>query len=175
MNDENGKKIKQKCYDFVLVAYRPYDNGFYIEKYTDITADMFNSITNQSTFQDPAAEYITNTSVVPYEYDCTGGSWIQSWIGVLGKDDDGKDFGKEEVPLKQITVTITQPTPGEYCFNIAGNVFFYETSAEDKETNPEWYDKDGYRMGAAGYYANAPLGTHVKAMFDSKNSITRGL
>ncbi len=174
--DSEDKKLK--TYDFVLIGYRPYDNGFYIEKYTGVTADLFEAATNAGSFK--AADLgITDTVgtgkpayVYSDDHTATEGAdaWVTSWTGKLGKDDDGKDYGDKAVALKKFTVKITQEVKGTYKINIAGKDFEYTPDVEEAYTN-----KDGYRIGGAGYYVNAPLGTIINANFNSKNDGTVGL
>lgn len=166
--DEGGNKVTKKLYDFVLVGYRPYDDGFYIEKYADVTEDAFAAATNDTVFA-PAANttYITATQTTAFEKGT--GNWVESKTGKLGKDDNGKEYA-DEVPLKKFTVTVTQETPGTYKINMGGKDYTYTP-----EVNEEWTNKDGYRVGGAGYYVNAPLSTTVKANFNSKNDNTVGL
>ena len=166
--DEGGKKVTKKLYDFVLVGYRPYDDGFYIEKYKDVTEDAFAAATNASMFASTEnTEYITETKNVAF--DKGTGNWVESKKGKLGKDDNGKEYA-DEVPLKKFTVTVTQETAGTYKINMGGKDYTYTP-----EPNEDWTNKDGYRIGGAGYYVNAPLSTTVKANFNSKNDNTVGL
>ena len=166
--DEGGQKVTKKLYDFVLVGYRPYDDGFYIEKYKDVTEDAFAAATNDSVFA-PAAntEYITATQSTAFVNGTD--NWVESKKGKLGKDDNGKEYA-DEVPLKKFTVTVTQETAGTYKINMGGKDYTYTP-----EPNEDWTNKDGYRIGGAGYYVNAPLSTTVKANFNSKNDNTVGL
>ena len=160
---------KKKTYDFVLIGYRPYDDGFYIEQYKDVTADLFEAATNATSFK-TADKFITETSSAAYVYAAEGTNWVESWNGKLGKDDDGKDYGDKAVALKKFTVKITQEVKGTYKINIAGQDFEYTPEANEAYTN-----KDGYRIGGAGYYVNAPLGTVINANFNSNNAGTVGL
>ena len=189
--DSEDKKLK--TYDFVLIGYRPYDNGFYIEKYSDVTADLFEAATNATSFKD-ADLGITDTVgtgkpayVYAADHDAknfatTGDAWVKKWEGKLGKDDDGKEYGDKAVALKQFTVKITQEVKGTYEIEIAGQKFTY-TPEDESATHPDWYTKEnkltkteaGYRIGGAGYYVNAPLGTVINANFNSKNDGTVGL
>jgi len=188
--DSEDKKLK--TYDFVLIGYRPYDNGFYIEKYTGVTADLFEAATNAGSFK-AADKFITATESTAYvyaddhdakEFATKGDEWVTKWEGKLGKDDDGKDYGDKAVALKKFTVKITQEVKGTYEINIAGKKFTY-TPDDESEAHPDWYTKDnkltkdvdegGYRIGGAGYYVNAPLGTVINANFNSKNDGTVGL
>ena len=179
--DSEDKKLK--TYDFVLIGYRPYDDGFYIEKYTGVTADLFEAATNATSFK-TADEFITATDKAAQVYAAEGTNWVTSWTGKLGKDDDGKDYGDKAVALKQFKVTITQEEKGKYKINVAGQDFEY-APADESADHPDWYTKDnkltknvdegGYRIGGAGYYVNAPLGTVINANFNSKNEGTIGL
>jgi hypothetical protein len=108
--DSADKKLK--TYDFVLIGYRPKDNGFYIEKYTGVTADLFEAATNATSFK-TADEFITATQNAAYVY-ADNNDWVKSYNGKLGKDDDGKDYGDKAVSLKQFKVTITQEEKGKY-------------------------------------------------------------
>jgi hypothetical protein len=183
--DSEDKKLK--TYDFVLIGYRPYDNGFYIEKYTGVTADLFEAATNDTSFK-KADKFITETESTAYVYAKDHSAtenpdaWVKSYSGKLGKDDDGKDYGDKAVSLKQFTVKITQEVKGTYKINIAGEEFEY-TPEDESATHPDWYTKEnkltkteaGYRIGGAGYYVNAPLGTVINANFNSKGEGTIGL
>jgi hypothetical protein len=178
--DSADKKLK--TYDFVLIGYRPKDNGFYIEKYTGVTADLFEAATNATSFK-TADEFITATQNAAYVY-ADNNDWVKSYNGKLGKDDDDKDYGDKAVSLKQFKVTITQKEKGKYKINVAGQDFEY-APADESADHPDWYTKDnkltknvdegGYRIGGAGYYVNAPLGTIINANFNSKNDVTVGL
>lgn len=191
--DSEDKKLK--TYDFVLIGYRPYDNGFYIEKYTGVTADLFEAATNAGSFKaaDLGITDTVGTGKPAYVYAddhdskdfaTKGDSWVTKWEGKLGKDDDGKDYGDKAVALKKFNVKITQEVKGTYKINIAGKDFTY-TPDDESEAHPDWYTKDkattkdvdegGYRIGGAGYYVNAPLGTVINANFNSNNAGTVGL
>jgi hypothetical protein len=172
VDDETGKKVKKSYYDFVLIGYRPYDDGFYIEKYKNIAEDLFAAATNDTGFGDGSEVYITQ-SQSGFVYAPAGTEWVTSFNGKLGKDDDGVE-GKNDVPIKEYTVTITQPENGKFNINIAGQDFTY-TADDDSADHPKWYNKAGKRIGGAGYYVNAPLGTAIYANFNSKNDITKGL
>lgn len=162
----------QKVYDFILVGYRPSDNGYYVEHYTDITEDLFKAATNDTGFG-TVTKYIT-ASEAGYVY-AKDNSWVTSRKGKLGKDDNGKEYN-DEVDLKEFTVKVTQEVPGTYVINVAGESFTYKPAAPaDEELKAKWYNKDGYRIGGAGYYVNAPLGTEVKANFKSNKETTIGL
>lgn len=195
VDDETGKKVKKNYYDFVLIGYRPYDNGFYVERFTNIAEDLFKAATNDTSFGTQTDDdYITaSKSGFVYNNDIEDdkvnksfkASWVNAFKGKLGKDDDGVE-GKKDVDLKEFVVTITQPEAGKFNINVGGNNYTY-TPADEKEAHPDWYTKDGKRIGAAGYYVNAPLGTSIYANFNSgnfekdadgktiKNEITKGL
>lgn len=156
-----------KEYDFVLVGYRPSDDGFYIEQYTGITKDMFDAATNATGFGTVTKNGYITESQDGFVYN--GSDWVKSYTGKLGKDDDGKEY-KNEVSLKEFTVSVTQDEPGTYVINMGGKVFTFTPEYDESLVN-----KKGYRIGGAGYYVNAPLGTAVKANFNSKNDNTIGL
>ena len=170
LEDAYGKTISY--YDFVMLGYRPYDNGFYIEKYSDVTADFFEAASN--TFFKEADIFITDTAASPFyvyaddhdvkDFTTKGDAWVTKWNGELGKDDDGKEYGDKVVPLKQIAVKITQEVKGTYKINIAGKDFEYTP-----EVDYAYINKDGYRVGGAGYFVSAPLGTTINANFNSNN------
>ncbi len=181
--NEYGKIITRKYYDFILIGYRPYTKGFYVERYKNIPEDVFNISTNDSSFLDLTGndvEFLVSTTgattsptkfyISDYEVDT---SFIEEFKGSLGKDDNGVDY-PYDVDLQRITVTITQETPGTYHISLLGQDFYY-TPSNDFAEHPDWYNKKGYRIGGAGYYLNAPVGTDVKVNFNSKNDITRGL
>lgn len=180
--DEDGKKVEY--YDFAIVGYRPYDDGIYIEKYENISKELFEAATNASDFGN-ATKYIThtNTSIKEKPYVYNGHDWVDDRPGKLGKDDDGKEYD-DEVPLKRIRVKIEQRVPG--CYEItAGGTTYEWVVPNEEEAHPDWYTKDnpltknvdegGYRIGGAGYYVNVPLGTQIKANFNSKQEGTKGL
>jgi len=170
---EGGKKIK--TYSFILIGYRPDDDGFYIEEYSGVTDDLFEASTNATGFK-AADNYITATDKTAYVYADEGTEWVTRWNGKLGKDDDGKDYGDKAVDLKKIHVKVSQEVAATYVINIAGKDFTYTPAKPEDETiAKKWYNKNGYRIGGAGYYVNAPLGTVINANFNSKNAGTVGL
>ena len=148
-------------YDFIALAYRPYDQGFYIERYNNVSEKVLNAASNASSFKDSADYFISNTSsTVAYDHN-NNYSWVRQEWEIIDKQ-----FYEWENPIDEFTVTVTQSTPGTYTINMAGNDYTYKPE-DDSSAHPEWYDKDGYRIGAMGYYANAPLGTTVYARYDT--------
>lgn len=188
VDDETGKKVTKKLYDFVLIGYRPATKGFYVEKYTDVPEDAFDAASNDSSFSDAegiGVEYIPSTTGIvtsKTKYYIEGAddgvdeSKIATLNAPLGKGEDTTLFNTkaEAVDQQQFTVTITQETPGTYNINVLGLDFEY-TPEKTADTPTKWYNNKGYRIGGAGYYVNVPVDTEVAANFNSKNDITKGL
>jgi hypothetical protein len=195
VDDETGKKVTKKFYDFVLIGYRPATKGFYVEKYTDVPEDAFDAASNDSSFSDAegiGVEYIPSTtgkvtSATKFYIgndnqgnvvaeDGVDTTLIETVNAPLGKGEDESLFKTkaEAVEQQQFTVTITQETPGTYNINLLGLDFVY-TPEKTEDTPKKWYNTKGYRIGGAGYYVNVPVDTEVAANFNSKNDITKGL
>jgi len=189
VKDADGKD--KKVNDFVLIGYRPYKKSYYVERYSNVPKEAFDAATNDSSFSDAEGievEYLasksgkTTSSTVYYIENATG---VTESHGKLGEDKKGNK-NDEEVDLQSFTVSITQETKGTYLIKVFGEEFEYTPLVpEDTKLAAAWYTKDkattkdvdegGYRIGGAGYYVNVPVGTGVKANFDSDNDNTIGL
>jgi len=183
---ETKAEGNKKFYDFVLIGYRPYDDGIYVERYSNVPEDAFAAATNDSSFSDANGidvEYLpaTDGSVTSATTYYINGDPVEETTGKLGKDDDGKEYA-DAVKLKKFTVKITQEVKGTYEINVLGKTFKYTPEVPADETvAKKWYtqslkeEKAGYRIGGAGYYVNVPVGTEIKANFNSNNANTIGL
>ena len=182
IDEGNGKKKTVKYYNFAIVGYRPDDNGIYVETYKDIAEDAFSEPTNATGFG-ATSEYITDSqSGFIYKPDdsvkTTAPSWVTETNTKFAADEDGKDWGDKAVPQRTIKIKISQPTPGTYTIEVGGETYTWkpeDTEGYEEKITKTWYNNDGYRLGGAAYYVNAPLGTTIHAKFDSKNPGTKGL
>ena len=166
--DATEEKPAGKYYDFCLIGYQPTGKQYYIERYVDIPAKAFSDATDAGVFA-TADTYITETSDVAF-YNPTSKTFVKETNGKLPKSDEDEE-GKTEVALQEITIKITQETKGTYKIDLGdGKTWTYKPTAKD-----EWTNKDGYRIGGAGYYVNCPVGLSTTANFNSKNDNTIGL
>ena len=165
--DATEAKPAGKYYDFVLIGYQPTGKKYYIERYVDIPDGAFTNASDDGVFA-TANVYITPTSKNAF-FEPTSTTFVTEKTGKLPKSDD-EDGGTTDIALQQITVKITQATPGTYKINLGDKEWEYKP-----EANADWTNKDGYRIGGAGYYVNCPAGLAVKANFNSKNDNTIGL
>ena len=197
VNDETGKAVTKKYYDFVLIGYRPASKGFYVEKYKNVPEDAFDAASNDSSFSDAEGidvEYIAATTgvvtsktkfYIEGEADGVDESKIATVKAALGKGEDETLFKTKADPVdqQQFSVTITQETPGTYNIKLLGLEFNYTPEhPEDEKLDKAWYNSKGCRIGGAGYYVNVPVDTEVAANFNSKDdadgdgsNITKGL
>ena len=157
MFDLHKTKVEgDTLYDFIIVGYRPSDKGFYVERYENVPEGSMDDYVTSSSFG-TATKYFTNTSSTAFEkgtYDSAV---------TTEKTEDGENVHK-------FTVTIEQDdaSKGTYTIKIGNKtVGTYKGLVTD--------EKSGYAIGGAGVYANAPIGTIVKAKFESDGDVTVGL
>ena len=153
-----------KYYSFVLIGYQPAGKKYYIERFEDVTKDAF----DKGDFPD-AKEYITPTSTVAF-YTPSATTFVTERTGKFPGDEDGNKASDADIALQEITVKITQAEKGKFKINLGDKEWPYNPTA-----NTEYNNKDGYRIGGAGYYVNCPVGCVAKANFNSKNDNTKGL
>lgn len=166
--DEDGKKT----YDFALIGYQPAKNRYYIERYKNVADGAFSKAVNDGAF----AEKKDTTFIS----DATGtGAWTTMADKAVTKANikmpkaEDSEEGKALVDTYQITIKVTQEIPGTYKIDLGdGKTYTYEPT---DVTNKNAYNKDGYRIGGAGYYVNCPVGLKAVANFNSKNDNTIGL
>lgn len=153
-----------KYYSFVLIGYQPKYKRYYIERFEDVAQDAF----DKGDFPD-AKEYITPTSSAAY-YTPTSTTFVTEKTGKFPGDEDGNKASDADIALQELTVKITQATKGQFKINLGDKEWPYTPAANEAYTN-----KEGYRIGGAGYYVNCPVGCVAKANFNSKNDNTKGL
>ena len=142
-------------YDFIIVGYRPSDDGFYVERYENVVEGTMDDFVTSSSFGTPT-KCFTDTEHSAFE---TGK--YDSAVTEVETEDGAK--------AKQFTVTIEQEeaNKGTYTIKIGDKkVGTYVGTIKND---------DGYAIGGAGAYANAPVGTIVKATFESDKYATVGL
>lgn len=156
MFDLHKTKVEgDTLYDFIIVGYRPSDKGFYVERYANVPEGSMDDYVTTSGFGD-ATDFFTKTSPsIAFEKGTYDSAVTPETT------EDGENVHK-------FTVTIEQDKAGTYTIKI-GNITVgtYEGIVTDK--------KSGYAIGGAGVYANAPIGTIVKAKFESDGDATVGL
>ena len=153
-DNEGVWKKGDTLYDFVIVGYRPSDKGFYVERYANILEGSMDEFVSDGGFG-KATDFITATKVAPYVYGY--------------KNEVTSDVTEEGENIDQFTVTIEQDdaNKGTYKIKIGGElVGSYVGTVKNDE---------GYAIGGAGVYVNAPIGTIVKASFESDKDATVGL
>ena len=178
----DGKEVTNKYYDFVLIGYQPTNKQYYIERYVDIPAKAFSEATSDSAFAD-ASTFITDTKTTffynpvsdknnPSPDQTKAKAYVTETNGKLPKsEEDGAEEGKTAVALQTLTIKITQEVKGTYVIDLGdGKTWEYKP-----EANADWTNKEGYRIGGAGYYVNCPVGLSTTAHFNSKKDNTIGL
>lgn len=166
--DATEAKPAGDYYDFCLIGYQPAGKKYYIERYVDIPKNAFSEATSEGVFA-TADTYITPTQSTAF---ATPGSkeYVTVKTGKMPKSDDAA-AGTADISLQEITIKITQETKGTYVIDLGdGKTWTYKPTANEAYTN-----KDGYRIGGAGYYVNCPVGLSMTANFNSKNDNTIGL
>lgn len=145
-------------YDFIIVGYRPSDDGFYVERYANVVEGTMDDFVTSSSFGTPT-NWFTNTKATAFEKDT-----YDSAVTEVETEDGAK--------AKQFTVTIEQEeaNKGTYTIKIGDIPVGTYTGFVNSEK-----DGSGYAIGGAGAYANAPVGTIVKATFESDKDATVGL
>ena len=155
--DGKSYKAGDTLYDFVIVGYRSSDKGFYVEKYNNVVEGSMDAYVTTTSFGDDVI-YITeetkNKPYYVYDYkDCVE----------VGTTEDGENVHKFTVTIEQ-----ADENKGTYTIKIGDiTVGTYEGTVNS--------EKDGYAIGGAGAYVNAPVGTIVKATFESDKKATVGL
>ena len=156
MFDLHKTKVEgDTLYDFIIVGYRPSDKGFYVERYANVPEGSMDDYVTTSGFGD-ATDFFTKTSPsIAFEKGTYDSAVTPETT------EDGENVHK-------FTVTIEQDKAGTYTIKI-GNITVgtYKGIVTD--------EKSGYAIGGAGVYANAPIGTIVKAKFESDGDATVGL
>ena len=155
--DESYKE-GDTLYDFIIVGYRPSDKGFYVERYENVPEGSMDDYVTSSSFG-TATKYFTNTSSTAFEkgtYDSAV---------TTEKTEDGENVHKFTVTIEQ-----TEANKGTYTIKIGD-----KTVGTYKGLVTTEKDGTGYAIGGAGVYANAPVGTIVKATFESDKDATEGL
>ena len=154
----DGKSYKDgdTLYDFVIVGYRSSDKGFYVEKYKNVAEGSMDAYVTTTTFASKDdVYYITKTENAPY--------YVYDYKDCVEEvtTEDGENVHKFTVTIEQ-----AEENKGTYTIKIGNEtVGTYEA------------EKDGtsYAIGGAGAYVNAPVGTIVKATFESDKDATVGL
>lgn len=153
---DNGDVWKKgdTLYDFVIVGYRSSDKGFYVERYANIPEGSMDEFVTSSGFGTATDVITIGTDKAPYYvYD------YKDQVSEV-ETEDGK-------PAHAFTVTVEQANKGTYTIKIGDKpVGTYAGKVPNEE---------GYAIGGAGAYANAPIGTIVKATFESDKDATVGL
>ena len=156
MFDLHKTKVEgDTLYDFIIVGYRPSDKGFYVERYANVPEGSMDDYVTTGGFGD-ATDFFTKTSPsIAFEKGTYDSAVTPETT------EDGENVHK-------FTVTIEQDEAGTYTIKI-GNITVgtYKGLVTD--------EKSGYAIGGAGVYANAPIGTIVKAKFESDGDATVGL
>ena len=156
--DAESYKKGDTLYDFIIVGYRPSDKGFYVERYADVPEGSMDDYVTSSSFG-TAKEYFTNTSSAAFEkgtYDSAV---------TTEKTEDGENVHKFTVTIEQ-----AEENKGTYTIKIGDKTVGTYKGLVNTEK-----DGTGYAIGGAGVYANAPVGTIVKASFESDKDVTVGL
>ena len=155
--DDESYKKGDTLYDFIIVGYRPSDKGFYVERYANVPEGSMDDYVTTGGFGD-ATDFFTKTSPSIAFEKGTYDSAVTTET-----TEDGENVHK-------FTVTIEQDdeSKGTYTIKIGNKtVGTYKGLVAD--------EKSGYAIGGAGVYANAPIGTIVKAKFESDGDATVGL
>ena len=156
--DAESYKEGDTLYDFIIVGYRPSDKGFYVERYENVPEGSMDDYVTSSSFG-KATKYFTNTSSPAFEkgtYDSAV---------TTEKTEDGENVHKFTVTIEQ-----AEENKGTYTIKIGDiTVGTYECTEDSGK------DGTGYAIGGAGAYVNAPVGTIVKATFESDKKATVGL
>lgn len=144
-------------YDFIIVGYRPSDKGFYVERYANVPEGSMDDYVTTGGFGD-ATNFFTNTSPsIAFEKETYDSAVTTETT------EDGENVHKFTVTIEQ-----EEANKGTYTIKIGNKtVGTYKGIVTD--------EKSGYAIGGAGVYANAPIGTIVKAKFESDGDATVGL
>ena len=141
--------------DFIIVGYRPSDKGFYVERYENVPEGSMDDYVTTGGFGVATKCFTKTSESIAFEKGTYDSAVTPETT------EDGENVHK-------FTVTIEQDKAGTYTIKI-GNITVgtYEGIVTD--------EKSGYAIGGAGVYANAPIGTIVKAKFESDGDATVGL
>ena len=157
--DGKSYKAGDTLYDFVIVGYRSSDKGFYVEKYNNVAEGSMDAYVTTTTFGDDVIYITEETKNAPYyvyDYkDCVE----------VGTTEDGENVHKFTVTIEQ-----AEANKGTYTIKIGD-----KTVGTYKGLVTTEKDGTGYAIGGAGAYVNAPVGTIVKATFESDKDVTVGL
>ena len=159
--DGKSYKAGDTLYDFVIVGYRSSDKGFYVEKYKNVAEGSMDAYVTTTSFAASKDDviYITETENAPYYvYD------YKNCVEV-GTTEDGENVHKFTVTIEQ-----ADENKGTYTIKIGDITVGTYEGTENSEK-----DGTGYAIGGAGAYVNAPVGTIVKATFESDKKATVGL
>ena len=163
----------EKKYDFVLVGFRPSDNKFYIEHYTDVESNKL-----AKDMDNPEPFTTSNGSLGSYDSITVPGS-TADWISMKNAPEkttievQKNLFQKESYDAVKFDVTVTQDK-GVYTINVNGTEKTFEAVAKDKDGKDFKNDK-GERIGGLAMYGNAALGTKIRAVFAQDEEETEGL
>lgn len=148
---------KNDAYDFVLIGYRPYDKGFYVERYENIPENGLKDddggfLTNDSSIAGAtASKYVTATSSTAY---------VQTFADQVTVNTTEKTH--------TFTVKVTQETKGTYTVYIGSK----EVGTIEGKTKVS--DSDSTACGGLATYANAAIGTLAKATFVTDKGTIEG-
>lgn len=158
-DNEGVWKEGDTLYDFVIVGYRSSDKGFYVERYADIPEGSMDEFVTSSGFGTATHVITTGTDKAPY--------YVYDY-----KDQVSEVETEDGEPAHAFTVTVEQDeaNKGTYTIKIGNKTVGTYTGLVNTEK-----DGSGYAIGGAGAYANAPVGTIVKATFESDKDATVGL
>ena len=156
--DGKSYKAGDTLYDFIIVGYRPSDKGFYVERYENVPEGSMDDYVTSPSFG-KATKYFTNTSSAAFE-KVTYDSAVTT-----EKTEDGENVHKFTVTIEQ-----ADENKGTYTIKIGDITVGTHEGTENSEKNGT-----GYAIGGAGVYVNAPIGTIVKASFESDKDATVGL
>ncbi|MEE1057809.1 MAG: hypothetical protein U0K92_00320 [Treponema sp.] len=153
--DAESYKEGDTLYDFIIVGYRPSDKGFYVERYENVPEGSMDDYVTTGGFGVATKCFTKTSESIAFEKETYDSAVTTETT------EDGENVHK-------FTVTIEQDEAGTYTIKI-GNITVgtYEGIVTD--------EKSGYAIGGAGVYANAPIGTIVKAKFESDGDATVGL
>lgn len=155
-DNEGVWKKGDTLYDFVIVGYRSSDKGFYVERYANIPEGSMDEFVTSSGFGTATDVITTGTDKAPY--------YVYDY-----KDQVSEVETEDGEPAHAFTVTVEQD---------GANKGTYTIKIGDKKVGTyvgTIKNDDGYAIGGAGAYANAPVGTIVKATFESDKDATEGL
>lgn len=151
--DSNTNK---DVYDAVIVGYRPYDKGFYVEHYSGISAE------NLSTEEGGAFSSATSLGTADKYITASQSGYVTTYVNEVTRDSTAK--------TDTFTLTVEQTTPGTYTIKIGSKtVGTYTREATEN-------DNGTTLRGGLAAYGNAAVGTLAKATFTTgKENITGSL